>query len=190
MYSYCPNPHVSLWLGCLTTTPHYWPLHYTTLWCGWTTMSNENKSCLTTLTLFLKDWFKSCVSFSVANWCSNKYERRVLPLSVLKTILVDHKVLRETFSLTFLPCRWQVSGYRERTCKKRSNPPFSFFTSGSFSLLTSPSIQNLHFSIALLLFHAVFMCVWMCFFFLFFFSWLQVKAVNVEKYIYTVYIYI
>lgn len=32
-----------LWLGRLTTTPHYWPLHYTTLWCGWTTMSNNEK---------------------------------------------------------------------------------------------------------------------------------------------------
>lgn len=122
MYSYYPNRQVSLWLGCLTTTPHYWPLHYTTLWCGWTTMSNKKKrSCLRTKTLLLKDWIKSCVS-SVANWCSNKYKR------------ASSEYLNDSggawgvtgdFSFSFLPCRWQVGAYGEQTCRKRGSSPFS-----------------------------------------------------------------
>lgn len=158
MYSYCPNPCVSLWLGCLTTTPHYWPLHYTTLWCGWTTMSNTKRSCLRTKTLFLKDWLKSCVS-SVADWCSIKHKGRVLPLECLN----NSDVTGDFFSFTFLPWRWHVGAYREWTCRKRGQFSFFFFTNGFFSLLTTPFAQNSYFSTALLPFQAVFMCVWITF---------------------------
>lgn len=83
-----------------------------------------------------KDWYKSCDSFSVANWCSNKYERRVLPLSVWM-ILVDHEVSRETFYLLpFYPVdgQWVLT---ESGCRKRGISPFSFS-------LMDPSLCSRH----------------------------------------------
>ena len=143
MYSYC----VSLWLARLTTTPHYWPLHYATLWCGWTTMTRKERSFLRPKTLFLKDSSLVC---SVANWCSIKHERMVLPLS-LKMIPLSWE------TLTFSPYQWRVRTYRERT----------FVTTGSILSLTRPFFaQNSLCSTALWLFQAVFLRVWtmLCFF--------------------------
>lgn len=65
------------WLGHLTTTPHYWPLHYKDSWCGWTTMTEKKREEFPQNLNSIHKRQESCVSSSVANWCSNKCKRRV-----------------------------------------------------------------------------------------------------------------
>lgn len=152
MYSYCPKPSC---LPLVGSPNHYSTLLTTTLyhpmvWMDYYVNKKKKKrSFHSAKTLLLTDWLKSCVPFSVANWCSNKYERRVLPL-----ILVDHEVFfGRPFLFFFIDgklsltvngpaVRWSVSLFFF----------FSSFTNRCFAVRALPSTQNLHFSAALVTF--------------------------------------